>query len=197
MKIKSKNIFIHPTAEISSQTEIKEGTKIWHNSQTREGVKIGKNCVIGRNVYIDRGVIIGNNVRIQSNVNIWKGITIEDGVFIGPDVCFTNDKFPRSITSEGNPVSDSDWIILKTLIKKGSSLGANSTLLPGIIVGEFALVGAGSVVTKNIPAYALYYGNPASSKGYVCKCGKRLIDKCVICGVSISGIKKKNQREDK
>jgi UDP-2-acetamido-3-amino-2,3-dideoxy-glucuronate N-acetyltransferase len=189
-KFKNKNVLIHPTAEISPQAEIKEGTKIWHNSQIKKGARIGKNCIIGRNVYIDSGVIIGNNTRVQSNVNIWKGVTIEDGVFVGPDVCFTNDKFPRAITPKGDPISSHDWIILKTLVKRGSSLGANSTLLPGITINEFAFIGAGSVVTKDVPPYTLYYGNPARLRGYVCKCGKRLTDKCAVCGVSIDDIKK-------
>jgi len=185
---------IHPTAEVSEKATIGEGTTIWHQAQVREDAKIGKSCVISKNVYIDRGVIIGNNVKIQNNCSLYYEAILEDGVFIGPHVCFTNDKIPRAVNPDGSIKGGggnaTDWKISKIVIKKGATLGANSTIIGGITIGEWALVGAGSVVTKDVPAYALVYGNPARFKGYVCKCGNKLIDKCSNCKVSLSSVKK-------
>ncbi|MBI2651237.1 N-acetyltransferase [Candidatus Woesearchaeota archaeon] len=165
-----QNSFFHKSAFIESH-DIGINTKIWHNAHIRKGAKIGNDCVIGKNVYIDENVIIGNKVKIQNNVSIYHGVAIEDGVFIGPHVCFTNDLMPRAIKADGTLKGYSDWKIAKTRIKYGASLGANSTILCGITIGKFAMIGAGSVVTKDVPDYALVYGNPAKLKGYVCKCG--------------------------
>ena len=141
--------------------KLDNGTVVWDNTFIDETAKIGSNCIIGRNVYIDRGVVIGNYCKIQNNVSIFKGVTLEDGVFIGPHVCFTNDKQPRAITLDGEPVHYGDWTIEKTLIEKGVSIGANSTIVPGIVIGHWAMVGAGSVVTKNVRPYNIVAGNPA------------------------------------
>lgn len=167
-------IFIHPTAEVSSSTDIGENTKIWHNAQIRENTKIGSNCIIAKGVYIDTGTKIGNNVKIQNYASVYHFTIIEDGVFIGPYVCTTNDKLPRAITPNGKLKTDDDWEVNKTIIKKGASLGAGSIILPGITIGEYALVGAGSLVTKDILAHSLMYGSPAKLQGFVCKCGKLL-----------------------
>jgi acetyltransferase-like isoleucine patch superfamily enzyme len=156
----------HPTAIIESE-EIGEGTKIWHFVHVREGVKIGKGCNIGKSVYIDCGVTIGDNVKIQNFASIYKGVLIEDDVFIGPSVTFTNDPYPRSFRWGEN-------MIVPTLVKKGASIGANSTVLCGITIGEYAMVGAGSVVTQDVPPFGLVYGNPAKIKGIVCYCGRKL-----------------------
>ncbi|MBS3146802.1 N-acetyltransferase [Candidatus Woesearchaeota archaeon] len=170
-----KEVQIHPTAEVSNTAQIGENTKIWHQSQIREEAKIGKNCIFGKNVYIDKNVIIGNNVKIQNNVSVYDGVIIEDGVFVGPHVSFTNDKIPRAINPNGSlKLEQSDWKIDKTIVKKGSSIGCGSIILCGTTIGRFALVGAGSVVTKDIPDHALVYGNPARIRGYVCICGKKL-----------------------
>lgn len=173
-----KNIFIHPTADVDKKSKIGEGTKIWHQAQIREGTIIGKNCIISKNVYIDHDIIIENNVKIQNNVSIYYETIIEDGVFIGPHVCFTNDKTPRSINPNGSlkssGIKGTDWKICKIHIKKGASIGANSTILPDITIGNWSLIGAGSVVTKNVPNHGLVYGNPAKLKGFVCKCGKKI-----------------------
>jgi acetyltransferase-like isoleucine patch superfamily enzyme len=161
-------IFIHPTAIVETD-EIGEGTKIWHFAHIREGAKIGKNCNIGKSVYIDTGVYIGNNVKIQNFATIYKGVIIEDDAFIGPAVVFTNDLYPRSfIWSEDK--------ILPTVVKKGASIGANSTIVCGIKIGEYSMIGAGSVVTRDVPPFGLVYGNPAKLKGFVCYCGKKLRD---------------------
>ena len=167
-------ILIHPTAEVSSQAKIGENTSIWHQSQVREGVQIGQNCILGKGVYIDTGVTIGNNVKIQNYVSIYHGVTIEDGVFIGPHVCFTNDLRPRSINPDGSLKAANDWVLVRTLVKYGASLGANATIRCGITIGSWAMVGAGSVITNDVPDYGLVYGNPARLHGSVCPCGGRL-----------------------
>lgn len=160
------NYFKHPTAIVESDT-VGEGSKIWHFVHIRKGAIIGKNCNIGKSVYVDTEVRIGDNVKIQNFVSIYKGVEIKDDVFVGPSVVFTNDMYPRAFIWE-------DETIIQTIIKKGSSIGANATIICGITVGEYAMVGAGSVVTKNVPPFGLVFGNPARLKGSVCYCGKRL-----------------------
>ena len=152
------NIFIHPLADVMS-SNIGKNTKIWQFSIILSEAVIGDNCNINCNVFIENEVFIGNNVTIKSGVQIWDGVSIEDDVFIGPNVTFTNDLFPRS--------KKYHEVFLKTFIKKGASIGANSTILAGVEIGENAMVGAGSVVTKNIPPNTLWYGNPAKLKGFV------------------------------
>jgi UDP-2-acetamido-3-amino-2,3-dideoxy-glucuronate N-acetyltransferase len=165
---------IHPTAEVSENAVIGENTKIWHHAQVRPGAKIGSNCIIGKGVYIDADVLIGNNVKIQNYVSIYHGVSVEDGVFIGPHVCFTNDMRPRAINPDGSPKAADDWVLSKTLIKKGAAIGANSTIRCGIIIGEWAMVGSGSVVTRDVSAQGLVFGNPAKLHGFVCTCGEKV-----------------------
>ena len=172
-RCEKKKYFAHPTAVVENDADIGEGTKIWHFSHIREKAKIGKNCNIGKGVYIDTDVVIGDNVKVQNFVSIYKGVKIEDNVFIGPSVTFTNDLYPRAFIWNKEK-------IMPTLVKKGASIGANSTILCGITIGEYAMIGAGSVVTKNVPPFALVYGNPARLKGYVCYCGKKLEKWCKI-----------------
>ena len=164
----------HKTAEVSKNTKIGKNVYIWHHAQIRENAKIGNNCIIGKNVYIDHDVIIGNNVKIQNNSSIYFGSKIEDGVFIGPHVCLTNDKSPRAITKEGKLKTNKEWNAEKIIVKKAASVGATSVILPDVTIGQFAMVGAGSVVTKDVPDYGLVYGNPAKLNGYVCKCGIKI-----------------------
>ena len=165
------DVKIHTTAEVSEEAEIGEGTRIWNWVQVRENSKIGKNCILSKGVYIDANVVVGDNVKIQNNVSVYHGVTLEDGVFAGPHVCFTNDKNPRAISEDESLKSADDWAITPILVKKGASIGANSTILPGVTIGEYALIGAGSVVTKDIPAYALAFGSPARVVGEVDKAG--------------------------
>ncbi len=169
-------IRIHPSADVSKEAEIGDGTSIWHHAQVREGSKIGKNCILGKGVYVDELVWIGDNVKIQNYVSVYDGVTIEDGVFIGPHVCFTNDFRPRAVNPDGSLKSADEWVLSKTLIKRGAALGANSTIRCGISVGEWAMVGSGSVVTQNVPAHGLVYGNPATLHGFVCACGNALVE---------------------
>ncbi|MFC1674297.1 acyltransferase [Candidatus Omnitrophota bacterium] len=161
--------YIHSSAEVSERAKIGVKTRIWHFAHIREDASIGKNCSISKDVYVDVGVSIGNNVKIQNGVSVYKGVTVEDEVFLGPNATFSNDLYPR--------VLPADWKILPTLIKKGASVGANATIVCGVTLGEYSMVGAGSVVTKDVPAYGLVVGNPARLKGFVCKCGHKAYPK--------------------
>ena len=161
-----KNYYVHPSAFIEDEVSIGEGTKIWHLVQIRKGAKIGKNCILGKSVFIDAEVPIGNNVKIQNFVSVYHGVTIDDDVFVGPHVCFTNDYLPRAATP--------DWELVKTQVMKGVSIGANSTIICGISIGEYAMIGAGSLVSKSVNHHELVYGNPARLQGYVCYCGNIL-----------------------
>ena len=161
-------IHIHPTAIVNKTAKIGEGTKIWHFVHVRENAKIGKNCILGHAVYVDRNVKIGNRVKLENRANLYDGVTIEDDVFVGPNVTFTNDLYPRS--------SSNDWKIVPTLVKKGASVGAGSVVVCGITLGEYAMVGAGSIVTNDVPAHALVFGNPARIRGFVCVCGRNLVE---------------------
>jgi len=170
---KKKKHFIHKTAIVEENVKIGDGTKIWHFAQVRRGAKIGKNCVIAKSVFIDFDSEIGDNVKIQNHAIIYHKVIIEDGVFIGPNVCFTNDKIPRAINLNGTPKKADDWQVSTIHIGQGASIGGHSVILPGLTIGEFALIGAGTVVTKDIPAFGLVYGNPARLHGFVCRCGKK------------------------
>jgi UDP-2-acetamido-3-amino-2,3-dideoxy-glucuronate N-acetyltransferase len=163
--------FVHPTADVSEKAQIGEGTSIWHHAQVREGARIGSECIIGKGVYVGEGVTIGNRVKIQNYASVYEGLTIEDGVMIGPHVCFTNDLLPRAITPDGKLKESKDWKLTSTVIREGAGLGANSTIVAGVEIGRWALVGAGSVVTRNVPDYGLVYGNPARLHGFVSPLG--------------------------
>ncbi len=163
---------IHPTAEVSSLAQVGDNTHIWHQAQVREYAIIGNNCNIGKGVYIDFEVTIGNNCKIQNGCFVYHGSNLEDGVFLGPAVILTNDKNPRAINPDGTLKSEADWQTSTINIKRGASLGAGSIILPGVTVGEFALVGAGAIVTKDVPAYGLVVGNPAQLVGKVNNAGE-------------------------
>lgn len=169
-----EGVQIHATAEVSAEAVIGEGTSIWHQAQVREGVRIGSNCIIAKGVYVDSGVLIGSNVKIQNYVSVYHGVTIEDGVFIGPHVCFTNDQYPRAVNPDGSPKEADDWQLAETLVREGAAIGANTTVVCGTTIGRWAMVGAGSVVTRDVPDYGLVLGNPARLQGFVCPCGVRL-----------------------
>ena len=156
---------IHPTADVQSE-KIGEDTQIWQYCVVLGGAVIGKNCNINCHVFIENDVVIGDNVTVKPGVQIWDGLRIEDDVFIGPNVTFTNDLYPRS----KQPPEE----FAKTVIQKGASIGANATIVAGISIGEYSMIGAGSVVTKNVPPFTLWYGNPAKHKGFVTRDGKIL-----------------------
>jgi acetyltransferase-like isoleucine patch superfamily enzyme len=161
---------IHKLADVQTQ-HIGENTNIWQFCVVLKGAEIGNNCNINAQVLIENDVILGDNVTVKSGVQIWDGIVLENNVFIGPNVTFTNDLMPRS---KQYPKK-----FLKTIIKKYTSIGANSTIVGGVIIEDYAMIGAGSVVTKNIGTQELWYGNPASHKGYVCKCGQKCNDRLI------------------
>lgn len=168
--------YVHPMAEVSPDAQVGAGTRIWRHAHVREHAVLGENCNIGKGVYVDTHVQIGSRVKIQNNASLFEGLTVEDGVFIGPHVCFTNDMAPRAITADGKLKSTDDWQITPTLVQYGASIGAGSVILCGVTIGSFALVGAGSVVTRDVPSHGLVFGNPAHLQGYVCHNAHRLTD---------------------
>jgi UDP-2-acetamido-3-amino-2,3-dideoxy-glucuronate N-acetyltransferase len=161
------NYTVHPTAVIDEGCEIGEGTKIWHFSHIMSNCKIGANCNLGQNVVVSPEVILGNNVKVQNNVSIYTGVVCEDDVFLGPSMVFTNVINPRSAVNRRGQYA-------KTLVKKGASIGANATVVCGNDIGKFAFIGAGAVVTKSIPDYALVIGNPARQSGWMSEYGHKL-----------------------
>ena len=164
---------IDKTAQVSKLTQIGRNVKIWGLTRIREGVVVGDNTTVGGNVYIDHDVKIGSNVKIEDSALIYHGVTIEDEVFIGPAVCFTNDKYPRA-TYEGKLKKDRDWQVSETLVARGASIGAGCVIAPGVKIGRYAMIGAGSVVTTSIPDSGLAWGNPAKLHGFVCPNGHPL-----------------------
>jgi UDP-2-acetamido-3-amino-2,3-dideoxy-glucuronate N-acetyltransferase len=161
--------FVHESSYIDENVKIGDGTSIWHFSHVMSNVMIGEKCSLGQNVHIGPNVRIGNNVKIQNNVSVYEGVTLEDDVFCGPSMVFTNVEIPRS----AYPKDSSEY--LSTLVCKGVSIGANAIIVCGITLGKHSFVGAGSVVTKDIPDYALVYGVPAEIKGWMCECGNKLL----------------------
>jgi UDP-2-acetamido-3-amino-2,3-dideoxy-glucuronate N-acetyltransferase len=175
-----KEYFIHPTSIVDEPHEIGNGTKIWHFSHIMSGARIGENCTIGQNVFVGSGALLGNNVKVQNNVSIFDGVTLEDDVFCGPSVVFTNVFNPRSFISRRKEFR-------KTLVRKGATVGASATIICGNTIGQYAFIGAGSVVTKDVPDYALVYGNPGGVKGWVCRCAGEITFRsgravCEACG---------------
>ena len=159
--------FIHDSAYVDDGAVIGDGSLIWHFCHVRGSARIGAGCSLGQNVYVDAKVCIGDNVRIQNNVSVYEGVTLEDDVFCGPSMVFTNVVNPRSHVSRKHEFKD-------TLIKRGASLGANCTVVCPRVVGRYAFVGSGAVVTNDVPDYALVYGNPARQQGWICQCGVKL-----------------------
>ncbi|MCW3073160.1 MAG: hexapeptide transferase [Flaviaesturariibacter sp.] len=162
------NIFIHPSAIVDSGAQIGAGTKVWHFCHLMPRSVIGESCILGQNVFVDNDVIVGNGVKIQNNVSLYNGVVIEDGAFIGPSVVFTNVINPRSFIERKQKFR-------KTVVRKGASIGANATIVCGVEIGCYALIGAGAVLTKDVKAYSIMTGNPAKQSGWVSKNGYRLI----------------------
>jgi UDP-2-acetamido-3-amino-2,3-dideoxy-glucuronate N-acetyltransferase len=187
------DVYIHPSADVSPGATLGPGTRVWHQAQVREGAVLGRNCILGKGAYVDFDVQIGDNVKIQNRASVYHGVTLESGVFVGPHVIFTNDKAPRSVNADGSLKSDDDWELGRIVVREGASLGAGSIIVTGVTIGRWAMVGAGAVVTRDVPDYGLVYGNPARLQGYVCPCGGRLSRrdgvagtlKCPKCGREI------------
>ena len=182
------DVNLHSTAIVETQN-INRGTRIWAFTHVMKDVAIGKNCNIGEHCFIESGVTIGNDVTIKNGNMIWEGVILEDGVFVGPQVFFTNDLYPRSprLSQAQRRYRSREWL-LPTYVKRGASIGAGAVIIAGITIGEFAMVGAGALVTKDVPAYALVVGNPARGQGWVCQCGQPMIfqneiAQCKDCGL--------------
>jgi UDP-2-acetamido-3-amino-2,3-dideoxy-glucuronate N-acetyltransferase len=160
------DVYIHPSAHVAPTARIGAGTRIWVNVQIREDADIGENCILSKDVYVDHAVRIGRRCKIQNGVSIYNGVLLEDDVFVGPNVAFTNDRVPRSFNSA--------WKVTPTLVKAGASLGANATIVCGVTIGEYAMVAAGSVVTRNVSPYTLVMGNPARAVAKIDRLGNRV-----------------------
>jgi len=183
-----KDFFVHESSYVDEGAEIGLGTKVWHFCHVMPRAQIGERCNIGQNVLVASGVKIGNNVKIQNNVSLYTGVLIEDDVFLGPSMVFTNVMNPRSHVNRKDEY-------METLVKQGASIGANATIVCGTTIGQYAFIGAGSVVTRDVPAYALLHGNPARVRGWMCQCGIKLRfqdesgneqSTCVTCGTKYS-----------
>lgn len=161
------NYFKHDKAIVDDGATIGEGTRVWAFAHVQKGAQIGSGCNVGHGAYIEKGSVVGNHVTVKNNVSIFDGVTIEDDVFIGANIAFINDRFPRSHRED-------QWTLEKTLVRKGATLGAGAVIMCGVTIGQYALIGAGSVVTKNVPDHAIVVGNPAKFKGYACHCGRPL-----------------------
>ena len=163
----TSDTIIHPTAVIDEGCTIGEGTRIWHFSHVMHGARVGKSCNIGQNVVISPGAIVGDRVKIQNNVSVYTGVTVEDDAFLGPSCVFTNVINPRSFISRKDEFRP-------TIVRRGASIGANATIVCGNEIGEYAMIGAGAVVTKDVPPYSLWVGNPARQAGWVSRAGHKL-----------------------
>jgi UDP-2-acetamido-3-amino-2,3-dideoxy-glucuronate N-acetyltransferase len=168
---------VHATADLEADVSIGPRTSVWNRAQLRTGSRVGADCVVGRDVFIDEGVVLGDRVKVQNAALVYHGVTVENGVFIGPNAILTNDRYPRAVTSTGELASAADWEVGPITLREGSSIGAGAIVIAGTDVGRFGMVGAGSVVTRNVPDHALVAGNPARRLGWVCSCGQRLVDK--------------------
>jgi UDP-2-acetamido-3-amino-2,3-dideoxy-glucuronate N-acetyltransferase len=178
---------IHPTAIVEAGAVVGEGTKIWHHSHIRSGSRIGVDCTIGFAVYVDTGVAIGDRCKIQNHVSVYQGVVLEDDVFVGPAVAFTNDRYPRA--------GSTTWEVVATSVRRGASVGANATIVCGVELGAWSMIGAGAVVTTDVPAHGLVTGSPAMLRGWVCTCGRPLVrlgeappKHCPHCGRSSTGM---------
>jgi len=167
---------IQTTAIVASDAIIGPGTRVWHFAQIREGARVGAECNVGKGVYIGAGVVVGDRCKMENNASLFEGLTVEDGVFIGPHVVFTNDMHPRATNPDGSLQTAADWDMGHSTVRRGASIGAGAVIIPGLEIGRFAMVGAGAVVTRDVPPHALVVGNPARQIAWVCACGRERID---------------------
>ncbi|KQY35273.1 hypothetical protein ASD21_10795 [Caulobacter sp. Root1455] len=167
-------VLIHPTAEVHPLAKLGEGVKVWNNAQVRERAVIGDRTGVGKNAFVDMDVQVGSDCKIQNNVSVYLGAVVEDGVLLGPHCVLLNDRFPRAINADGSFKSASDWVVSGVTVRYGASIGGGAILTPGVTIGRWALVGAGSVVAKDVPDHALVVGNPARIIGYISPAGRRM-----------------------
>lgn len=184
MSVVSGDVMIHPTASVSKAAAIGDGTRVWNEAQVREGARIGRDCILAKGAYVDTDVWIGDRVKLENGVSVFKGARLASAVFVGPHSCLLNDKQPRAATPEGALKREEDWVVSGVTVEEGASIGGGCTVLPGVTIGRYAMVGAGSVVTRDVPDYGLVVGNPARLVGRVCECGARLrqVGNCDVCG---------------
>jgi UDP-2-acetamido-3-amino-2,3-dideoxy-glucuronate N-acetyltransferase len=167
---------IHASAELESDVTVGPGTSVWNRAVLRNGASLGAECVVGRDAFIDEGVSLGDRVKVQNGALVYHGVTVGNGVFIGPGAILTNDRYPRAVTATGELARGNDWTVSPIELRDGCSIGAGAVGVAGTTVGRFATVGAGAIVTRDVPDYALVAGNPARRLGWVCACGARLVD---------------------
>lgn len=165
---------IASTADVDERARVSDTAQIWHLAQVRENAVVGENCIVGRGAYIDTGVVVGDNCKIQNNALVYSPALLEEGVFVGPAAVFTNDSFPRAINPDGSIKSANDWESIGVTVRRGAAIGARSVVLGGVEIGEWALIAAGSVVTKDVPPHALVVGMPSRRIGWVGTDGLRM-----------------------
>ncbi len=176
---------VHPTATVEDGATLGAETRVWHEAQIRRGASVGARCVVGKGAFVDMDVTIGDDAKLQNYACVYHGVTLGRGVFVGPHAVFANDLRPRATDAEFRPLRDGDWEVGVTTVGDGAAIGANATILPGITIGAWAMIGAAAVVTRNVAAYALVVGSPAREIGWVCRCGGRVADgaqDCARCG---------------
>lgn len=171
---RSPSIRIHPTADVADSATLGEGTQVWNHAQIRERAQVGEECIVGKGAYIDLDVVVGDRCKLQNGALLYHGVTLENGIFVGPGVIFTNDRVPRAINPDGTLKTNEDWIVGKTHVREGASIGAGAIVISGVTIGRFAMIGAGAVVTRDVDDHQLVFGNPARVHGWVTKSGERV-----------------------
>ncbi len=177
----SADAYVHATALVEDGAEIGSGSRVWHQAQVRTRAKIGARCILGKGVFVDFDVVIGDDSKVQNYACVYHGVTLGRGVFVGPHAVFTNDLRPRATDPHFAPLGDGDWEVGETTVGDGAAIGANSTILPGVRIGHWAMIGAGAVVTHDVPPYSLVVGTPARHLAWVCPCGARLANDAATC----------------
>ena len=162
----AETVHVHESAFVEAGARVGPGTRVWHHAHIREGASVGAGCTLGKNVFVDAGVVVGDRAKVQNNVSVYAGVCLEDDVLVGPSAVFTNDRFPRA--------SSEEWAVVGTTVRRGASIGANSTIVCGVEIGQWAMVAAGAVVTRDVAPHELVAGNPARRMGWVCRCGQVL-----------------------